>query len=102
MKWETKTKPDIHLMFDYIFLCFFLGNDFMPHFPSVNIRTNGIVILINAYKATMRKNDHFTDGKVLYWKNIRRFVEFLAENEWNNLIGEYKIRDRWERRQFFL
>lgn len=28
----------------------FLGNDFMPHFPSVNIRTGGIHIMLSAYK----------------------------------------------------
>ena len=37
-------------LYDYILLTFFLGNDFMPHFPSMCIRTNGIDILENAYK----------------------------------------------------
>ena len=41
----------LHLLL--IFLCFFLGNDFMPHIPSVNIRTSGIDYLMNAYKDTI-------------------------------------------------
>jgi len=96
----STNKNDVFLMFDYIFLCFFLGNDFMPHFPSMNIRTKGINILINAYKATMKKNDHFTNGKEIVWKNVRKFIEYLADNEWYNLTQEYKIRERWEKRHF--
>jgi len=48
----------------------------------------------------MKKNDHFTNGKEIVWKNVRKFIEYLADNEWYNLTQEYKIRERWEKRHF--
>lgn len=98
---KPTTTQETNRLYDYIFLCFFLGNDFMPHFPSVNIRTNGVDIMLNAYKSVIGKtNQNLTNGKVIYWKNVRKLVQFLADNEYNNLINEYKIRDRWEKRTF--
>ena len=94
-------KQQSNRLYDYIFLCFFLGNDFMPHFPSINIRTNGIEILLNAYTAVIGKtNQNLTDGKKIFWKNVRKFIEYLSENELFYLKKEYKIRERWERRHF--
>ena len=79
----------------------FLGNDFLPHFPSVNIRTSGIDIMIEAYKEVIgSSNKNLTNGKIIYWKNVRKLVEFLADNEYDNLMSEYKIREKWERRSF--
>jgi 5'-3' exonuclease len=34
---------------DFIFLCFLLGNDFIPHLPSIHIHTSGIEKLIEIY-----------------------------------------------------
>lgn len=85
-------------VYDYIFLCFFLGNDFMPHFPAVNIRTGGIDKMLQAYKATIgNTNDVLTDGKTIYWRNVRKIVQFLADNEVDFLKQEHKIRDRKEK-----
>lgn len=95
------TKQQENRLYDYIFLCFFLGNDFLPHFPSVNIRTSGIQIMISAYQNTIgRTNHNLTDGKCIYWKNVYKLVKYLADNEWRNLMKEYKIRERWEKRSF--
>jgi len=85
-------------IYDYIFLCFFLGNDFMPHFPSINIRTGGVDKMIQAYKATIGgTNENLTDGKKIYWKNLRKMVQFLADNEHNFIKQEHKVRDRKEK-----
>lgn len=88
-------------VYDYIFICFFLGNDFMPHFPSVNIRTGGVDKMINAYKATIGStNECLTDGKTIYWKNVRKMVKFLADQEEKNLQQEMKSRDKREKMHY--
>ena len=85
-------------IYDYIFMCFFLGNDFMPHFPSINIRTGGIDKMLNAYKAVIgNKNEYLTDGKKIYWKNVRKLVKQLASSEEEFLKNETKLRDKREK-----
>ena len=84
--------------YDYILLCFFLGNDFMPHFPSINIRTGGVDKMISAYKATIGDLDEIlTDGKTINWKNVRKIVQFLADLEEKHIQTEMKSRDRREK-----
>ena len=88
-------------LYDYILLTFFLGNDFMPHFPSMCIRTNGIDILENAYKHLFgNTNKNLCNGTKIYWENLKEFIEFLAKHEYDNLLKEYKIREKWGKRQY--
>jgi 5'-3' exonuclease len=97
---ELTTEQQKNRIYDYIFLCFFLGNDFMPHFPSVNIRTGGVDKMLNAYKATIgNTNENLTDGKKIYWKNVRKLVQHLANLEEENLKMETKVRDRREKQE---
>lgn len=34
---------------DFIFLCYLLGNDFLPHFPSIDIKKYGLDIILDCY-----------------------------------------------------
>lgn len=95
---ELNTEQQKNRIYDYIFLCFFLGNDFMPHFPAVNIRTGGVDKMLNAYKATIGgTSENLTDGKKIYWKNVRKLVETLAKSEEEFIKTETKSRDRREK-----
>ena len=38
------------LINDYIFICFFMGNDFINHLSSINLRYNGYSLLIETYQ----------------------------------------------------
>ena len=46
---------------DWVFMCFFVGNDFLPHLPSLDIREDGIDTLI----AIWRDNIPLMDGYVV-------------------------------------
>jgi 5'-3' exonuclease len=85
-------------VYDYIFMCFFIGNDFLPHFPALNIRTGGVDKMMNAYKATIGDSDELlTDGKTIFWNNVRKLVTFLANMEEEFIVKEHKSRNHKEK-----
>ena len=79
---------------DYIFMTLFLGNDFMPHFPALNLRTNGFDTLFRTYTSTIRENEHLFDGEI-QWPIVQKFIQALAIQEENIIIKEYYARNRF-------
>jgi len=55
-----------HLINDFIFFCFLLGNDFVPHSPSLDILEGGLDKVITIYKRHVNSKQTGAQQKILY------------------------------------
>ena len=85
---------------DYIFICFLLGNDFMPHFPAINIRLNGFTVLLELYKTLFGVNKELIKNGKIVWANFKTYIGKLAENEHNFLKEIYNIRVKQSKKYY--
>jgi 5'-3' exonuclease len=92
--------PDNRRIYDYVFLCFFLGNDFLPHFPAMNIRTHGIQGLLDIYRNCIGSNTtrFLIDNNKIQWRNVSIFINEVAKCEHELLLNEYFVRDKFDKR----
>ena len=103
---KSRITPDvIAAIDDYIVMAFMLGNDFMPHFPSLNLRTNGMTVLLQTYANMFRESkEYLVERKggrpTIVWKTMRAFIALLADTEHNRFMNEHKTRDRQGKQRF--
>ena len=76
---------------NYCFLCFLFGNDFMPHFPSLNIRNDAIPYLLEVYKKVDMQL--IVDGKI-QWDSFRQLCIELGYTEEERI----KINIEWKKK----
>lgn len=67
---------------DWVFMCFFIGNDFLPHMPSLDVRDNSIDTLLAIWKRClpMMRGYMTCDGEVNLSK-VEIFVNQLGKQE---------------------
>ena len=94
---------DSHRLYDYIFMCFLLGNDFLPHFPSLNIRTCGIDVIMDIYRKVIGKYSNRTLislNMTIQWRNVSIFINELAKRESERFNNEHTQRDKISKRNW--
>lgn len=88
------------VIYDYLFLCFFLGNDFLPHFPALNIRTEGMKRLMATYREHIGKHPDrcLVDINIqIQWKWVLLLVKELSKMEKTWILCEYETRNKkWD------
>ena len=65
---------------DFIFLCFFVGNDFLPTLPTLKIREGALETLMNIYRSIIHEG-FLTDNGHIVVERVESFIKKLAENE---------------------
>jgi 5'-3' exonuclease len=82
---------------DYIFVCFLLGNDFLPHFPALNLRKNGMDILLQTYNYLGSPPLISAAGKI-QWRNVRAVLVQIAKREHEIIAEDDKTREKISQR----
>ena len=96
---------DKQIIYDYIFICYLIGNDFLPHIPSVDIynyqkQYNAVELLLNAYvncymltkDCLMRVSDEGEKKIEFNKKFFQLFLKNLATQETKVLVDGKNVR----------
>ena len=67
---------------DFVFFCFFIGNDFMPSLSALDIAEGSLDKLIDFYKNVLPTlDDYVTDSGVIHWDRAEKFIQLLGAHE---------------------
>lgn len=109
---EIWLKYKENIIRDFIVICYFLGNDFLPHLSSLNIYTNGIGILIGKYAELIQEaflsHNESNSGKTFNFFLVKKdgkyfnlneelffkLIYFLGSEESENLKNEFMTKKR--------
>ncbi|XP_041721880.1 5'-3' exoribonuclease 2 isoform X1 [Coregonus clupeaformis] len=84
---------------DWVFMCFFVGNDFLPHLPSLEIREGAIDRLVGIYKDVVHKTGgYITENGFVNLESVELIMQAIGVAE-DNIFKKRKEDDEGFKRR---
>lgn len=87
--------------YDYVFICYLLGNDFLPHLASVNLKNDGLEQILDVYMQTyyhLNQNLIDSDKCKINHLFLKHFLTKLSEFEYDNIKLQFYQRKKFSLR----
>jgi 5'-3' exoribonuclease 2 len=83
---------------DFVFICFFVGNDFIPHLPTLEIREGAIDLLMDIYKKTLPVlGGYLSNEGVVDFEKVHLLLSELSPLE-NLILKDRRQKDeKWKK-----
>ena len=79
---EPEFEPDERVIIDYVFLCFLLGNDFIPHLVNLDINENSIEYLMSVYTTLLSIRKHYLiNGTDIQYSFLQQILNNIYNKE---------------------
>lgn len=70
---------------DFVFFCFFIGNDFLPSLTALDIGEGSLDAIIDLYKTLLpQMEDYITFEGKIYWDRAEPFIKMLGKHEYES------------------
>lgn len=85
---------------DFVFMCFFVGNDFLPSIPTVGINDDSIIEMLRIYIQEVRKpGEYLTKAGEIVWGAVERWLRPIGSMEFDVILTRQQNEEQYQRRR---